>query len=458
MNTCTHLDAGSDLSELDSFDGDCRRRALARLVADSSAPPPVRPLVNMHLHSFFSFNSLGYSPSHLVWEAQRNGLYAAGLCDFDVLDGLEEFIRAGLILGLRVAVNLETRAFVKEFADVDINSPGEHGVAYIMGAGFPRVPDAGSSPAATLADLSRQAGERNRALARRINNRLTDIALDYEHNVSRLSPGNCPTERHLVRAYRLQAEARFPDRERLHAFWAEIMQKNPAAIDSLAAHESAMEDAIRSALVKRGGIGYEPPSATTFPLVDNFITWVLACEAMPMVTWLDGASVGERDMRAMFDCLLAKGACALNIIPDRNHNITDAATRAVKRQKLDEVVRLADRLDLPINIGTEMNKDGQPFTDDLNCEALRPYQEIFLRGARIVVGQSLLARYASFAYTGAAAKAEFGQDTRRKNSLFEAVGNLPPLTEPQADRLEAMGRAKALACLRDSVRHAHWVM
>jgi len=453
-------------NELDSFDGDGRHRALAYLAGQVGTPPSacpersrrVRPRVNMHLHSFFSFNTLGYSPSHIAWEAHRAGLYAVGLCDFDVLDGLEEFLQAGMTLGLRVAVNLETRAYVKEYAEVDINSPGEHGVTYIMGAGFPRSPAAGSPAAMTLASLRRQADERNQALAQRINTRLPEIALDYDQDVLPLSPGGCPTERHLIRAYRLKAESQFPSHDKLYAFWSKVMKQPVATLDKLSARVPAMEDAIRSALAKRGGIGYELPTAKTFPCVDDFIAWVLACEAIPMVTWLDGASAGEQDLRAMLNCLRTKGACALNIIPDRNHNIADAATRAGKLKKLDDVVRAAEQLEMPINIGTEMNKEGQPFVDDTECEALRPYHEAFLRGARIMVGQSLLARYAGFSYAGSAARAEFAQDIRRKNRLFDTVGSLPPLTAPQADRLEAIGHDRALACLRDSAVRGQWVL
>ncbi len=127
------------IEQLDSFDLEERRQALQALAArvDASLPAPIER-VNMHLHSFFSYNTKNYSPSHIAWEARRQGLYAAGLCDFDVLDGLEEFLAAGQALGLRATVNLETRAFFSDYAQVDINSPGEPGVTYIMGAGFAR--------------------------------------------------------------------------------------------------------------------------------------------------------------------------------------------------------------------------------------------------------------------------------------------------------------------------------
>ncbi|MDP2989472.1 MAG: hypothetical protein Q8O57_02775, partial [Kiritimatiellota bacterium] len=437
-----------------SFDLAERRQALKALLArDGALLPAPLERVNMHLHSFFSYNTKGYSPSHIAWEARRQGLFAAGLCDFDVLDGLEEFLAAGQALGLRATVNLETRAFFRDYAQMDINSPGEPGVTYIMGAGFARSPKPGSRAAATLLQYRRQAGERNRSLVARINAHLPEIALDYDADVLPLSPGACPTERHIVSAYRGKANAAFKTSAARFEFWAKLMKARPADVETWSQKIPVMEDKIRAALIKSGGIGYERPTEKTFPPVDAFVAWVRDCQALPMVGWLDGMSPGEADSKAMLEGLRARGACALNIIPDRNHRITDAAVRAVKLQKLAEVVAMADKLQFPINIGTEMNKDGQPFVDDtLGVAALRPYHAAFLRGARIMVGQTLLARYANFSYVSAAAQAEFGNNARQKNDFFEAVGKLPPLTTVLADKLDVLGPDKALACLRDAAR------
>ena len=97
--------------DLDSFDAQTREQVLRALVAATEAGDP-GPNVNMHAHSFYSYNAAGFSPSRIVYEARARGLHAAGLCDFDVLDGLEEFHAAGAIAGLRTCVFLETRAFV----------------------------------------------------------------------------------------------------------------------------------------------------------------------------------------------------------------------------------------------------------------------------------------------------------------------------------------------------------
>ena len=75
-------------------------------------------------------------PARFVVEAKREGLEMGGIVDFDVLDGLEEFWEASRLLDLKGCVGIESRVFVPEFSDREINSPGEPGISYHMGTGF----------------------------------------------------------------------------------------------------------------------------------------------------------------------------------------------------------------------------------------------------------------------------------------------------------------------------------
>ncbi len=440
---------------LDCFLPAERARALATLAHTVPCPEPGGN-VNMHVHSFFSYNAKGWSPSRIAWESRKAGLYAAGLCDFDVLDGLEEFLEAGLTVGLRATANLETRAYLREFARAEINSPGEPGVTYIMGGGFTRVPASGAATSTLLRQLREQAGARNRALVGRINPHVGVAAIDYERDVVPLSPGRCPTERHIVRAYADKSRSACGDELALVGFWAGLLGQPADAVRTLLGNVPAFEERIRARLVKQGGLGYEPPTDRTFPAVDDFVKWVLECEAIPLVTWLDGTSAGESDAMAMVSCLQAKGAAGANIIPDRNWNIKDPAARVLKTAKLREFVETCDRLDLPINIGTEMNRDGLPCADDLAGAALVPYRETFIRGAQVMVGHTILGRYAAFSYVGAAAQAEFGSDLKAKNRFFAAVGALPPLTRAVAAKLTAAGPGAALDAIRRAVKQGRW--
>ncbi len=440
--------------KLDSFDPEERRAALRALVqAYGGTLPGEGPNVNMHIHSFFSYNAEGWSPSHVAWAARKAGLRAAGLCDFDVLDGLDEFLEAGCVVGLRATVNIETRAYVPEYASVDINSPGEPGVKYIMGAGFTRLPGAGTAAAKGLVGYKARAARRNIDLVARINPHVPAIAVDYARDVLPLTPADGATERHIIRAYTNKAAEVFPARDARVAFWSHTLGKPVGDVARLSDDVPALEEAVRSRLAKRGGFGYEQPSPSTFPVVDEFIAWVKACGAIPMTTWLDGTSGGEADPEALLDCMTAKGCVAVNIVPDRNWNYADPEKRKRMAHNLAVFVAAAGRRRQPVNIGTEMNKQGLPFADDLGGPVLSAHREAFTRGADIMVGHSVLARYADCGYLSARAAAEF-PDVGVKNDLFAAVGRLPAVTLAMASDLLDAGPEVAFDELVEAARRA----
>jgi hypothetical protein len=437
--------------QLNHFDFETRLAGLRELAAlpEDEGNGGHAGLINMHMHSFFSYNAYGWSPARLVWEAHKAGLHAAGLVDFDVLDGLEEFLGACRKLQMRGAVGLETRAFLAELADKEISSPGEPGVAYIMGMGFPYLPVKGSESARMLASFRLQYDERNETMIARINAALPEIALDYKNEAKPLTPAGGVTERHIVRAYREKAERVFKGApEKGLAFWCGVLGKDQDSMIALQANIPAFEEAIRSKLTKKGGIGYEAPSDKTFPPVDTFIKWVASNKAIPMAAWLDGTSTGEADPGFLLECQASKGASALNIIPDRNWNIKDPVQQEIKVRNLAAIIKVANGLQMPINIGTEMNKDGLPYADNLAGPVLKQYAELFLEGANVMVGQTLLARYAACAFASPEAEGAFGNRAKQIKA-FARIGAAPALGEADEESLVNASPDQALAILMD---------
>ncbi|MDA3925473.1 MAG: hypothetical protein PF904_12315 [Kiritimatiellae bacterium] len=435
--------------QLDNFDYETRMGTLEAIAASSQFPAP-GPNFNMHCHSFFSYNSEGWSPAHIALNCASKGLYAAALCDFDVLDGLEEFLKAAQLLSLRSAVHLETRAYVPKQSDVNISSPGEPGVAYIMGCGFPAIPAAASDAGKTLAQLRQGAQDRNLALIARINEALPAIAIDYDNDVVPLTPKGVATERHIVRAYRVRANEVFLENSQRAEFWAPLLKCSTEEFAGISENLTQFEDLIRNALAKRGGIGYIQPTDKTFPLADDFINWVKSCDAIPTIAWLDGTSDGEADAEKLVKLMTAKGCAALNIIPDRNWNIKDPDTAALKQKNLDDLIQACVSRDMPINIGTEMNKGGLPFVDDITGPVLNKYADLFTEGANIMVGQTILARYAGCSYCSDKAASKFSS-IKEKNTFFSAVGALPALTKERADELLAAGPDATFEMLETSI-------
>ncbi len=207
---------------LNNFDLSTRQHALAEL-AKLEKFPPIRPFVNGHAHTFFSFNYKGYSPSRFVVEAKREGLEMGGIVDFDVLDGLEEFWEASRLLDLKGCVGIESRVFVPEFSNREINSPGEPGISYHMGTGFTTT--AIPSEAQMFLDTMRStSAERNQAMVTRVNEFLSPLVLDYQSDVLPLTPNGNATERHLCLAYARKAASIFPEESDLKHFGAKSLE------------------------------------------------------------------------------------------------------------------------------------------------------------------------------------------------------------------------------------------
>lgn len=420
--------------KLNDFAPEVRAEALQELTSLTPQSrlefPPAADIANMHCHTFFSFNGYGHSPTSLAWLGRRRGFKLMGIVDFDVLDAVDEFLAACDLVGLRGSAGIETRVFIPEFATREINSPGEPGVYYHMGIGFTssRVPE---KVMPILADMRRRANDRNRGMVSRINRHLDPVMIDYERDVLPLTPKGNATERHMLTAYLQAAEQSGLNQI---VFWADKLKVASDQIAAIIDNKPKLADLVRAKLMKRGGVGYVQPGPDTFPTVEEFHQLILACGALPCATWLDGMSAGEQAMAELLALLIDKGVVALNIIPDRNWNIADPETRRIKVQKLYEVVKHAQKLDLPLNIGTEMNAYGQKLVDDFDAPELAPVRQAFMDGAYFIYGHTVAQRALGLGYQSEWAKTHF--PTRRERNAFYT--NLGRQVEPGPGGLEKL--------------------
>jgi hypothetical protein len=407
---------------LDDLNPETRRHALAALLERAKTGQVKLPhrgeSFNMHCHSFFSYNGYGYSPSGLVWRGMKQGLMAMGLVDFDVLDGVAEFEEACRLACMPCGAGLETRVFVPEFADREINSPGEPGISYHMGMGF--VPGTVAEPA-VAASLRDQARARNERMVERVNTLLDEIALDYAKDVLPLTPTGNATERHVCAAYCSKAEDVYPDPDRRAAFWAAKLGMDAEAVKTGMDDPPGFQGVIRAKTMKRGGVGYAEAKGEDFPTADQVNRFALANGAIPVFALLDGTSSGEQCMDELLDVMQAGGVAAVNIIPDRNWNIKDPGVRQLKVAKLYDFVEKAKARALPIFVGTEMNAHGQRFVDDFAAPEMAPLHGVFMAGAWLLHAHTLLQARAGMGYLSPWAARNFAV-TAEKNAFYEAFG------------------------------------
>jgi hypothetical protein len=412
-------------AQLNDFRQPLRSHALNKLMERKPDAPAPEEVANMHCHTFFSFNAYSHSPSSLAWLGRQRGYQLMGIVDFDVLDGVDEFLAACDLTGVRGSAGIETRVYVPEFAQHEMNSPGEPGVLYHMGIGF-TTSQVKPEAAAILKQLRAQSHERNINLVQRVNAFLHPATIDYEEDVLPLTPNGNATERHIVAAYLLSSARRFYYSEGEETrFWATRLQMSEDEVKKAQENMAGFQNLVRAKLMKKGGVGYVQPGEDTFPPIEKFHDLILACDALPCAAWLDGTSSGEARIEELLELLIGKGVVALNIIPDRNWNIADPTTRALKVRKLCEVVELARQLDLPLNIGTEMNSFGQKLVDDFGAPELQPVIGDFLDGAYFIYGHTLMQRHVEMGYQSAWAK-NYLPTRRERNTFYAKIGRLVP--------------------------------
>jgi hypothetical protein len=416
--------------QLDHFDARIRSKALLELVQLAGTGmielPEEREIANLHCHTFYSYNGYGFSPSHIAWLGRKLGAKFMGIIDFDVLDGVDEFLEACEIVGLRGTAGIETRVFIPEFSQMEINSPGEPGVCYHMGTGFTssKVP---KTAAPALQDIRHRITLRNQQILERVNDFLAPLSLDYDEDIVPLTPAGNVTERHMVQKI---AEKSFDVLMDPDQFWREKLNLPQEKLQEILKDRNAFNNVLRSKLMKRGGVGYIQPDETTFPTIDEYHAIIHAANALPCSAWLDGTSAGEQAIETLLDLLISKGVTVLNIIPDRNWNIPDPEIKARKVKALYRVVELAQSLDLPILVGTEMNAYGQKLVDDFDSPALAPLKDIFIEGAYFLYGHTWMERYYGMGYQSDWSHQNF-PNQKSKNTFFKAAGRL---ADPQKNK------------------------
>ncbi len=118
---------------------------------------------------------------------------------------------------------------------------------------------------------------------------------------------------------------------------------------------------------------------------------------------------------------------------------------------LYSVIELAQKLHLPVVVGTEMNSPGQKFVDDFDTEELSSLVPVFLKGAHIFNAHSVLQQQCGLGYTSEWARRNF-ESVAEKNGFFQALGSsLQPQYE---DKLGGLSEDVTAQEILDDITHS----
>ena len=259
-------------------------------------------LVNAHIHTPYSFSAFG-SISEALDKAAAEGVRIVGINDFYSTDGFREWCDGCAVRSLYPLYGIEFIALDTgmQASGLRINDPGNPGRIYLSGKGLAYPPILSGRPAAELDRVRGEANAHSARMCEKLNTYLRSeglpVRLDFEQIKSTLTRG-LVRERHLAKAIR---QALYP-----HA-------DNPAAL----------ENELRSRLLKAGGPAFVPEEPNAFLPVESVQEIIEAAGGITTYPFLgDNAQGGftdfEADLQKAVDQLRALGIHSAEFITTRN--------------------------------------------------------------------------------------------------------------------------------------------
>ncbi len=350
-------------------------RGLKKLLDTGDIDSPVQQgCTNNHVHTKYSFSP--YSPSMAVWMAFMSGLSTVGIIDHDAVNGSEEFIEAGKILGIATTCGFEIRTdwSATSLKGKRINNPDQISSAYICAHGLPYTQIEKAD--AFLAPIRSARAKRNRAMTEKLNE-LTKphgIVIDYDSEVLPLSYaafGGEVTERHMLYALSMKITQKLGKGPAVASFVSDSLriplsekQKEFLADAGNEAYEYDLLNILKGSFVSNI---YIDADTRETPQIAGTVEFIKQLGAIPTYCYLGdvGASpTGDKKAQKFEDDYLEDvfeecrkiGFQAIAFMPSRN-----------TKQQLKRVMALCGRYGFMQISGEDINQPRQSFV----CQELK---------------------------------------------------------------------------------------
>jgi len=281
--------------------------------------------VNAHLHTPYSFSAFKDVRQALDMAAAE-GVEVVGINDFYSMDGYREWSDECAARHLYPLFNIELISLNSEdqAAGLRVNDPNNPGRTYLSGKGLAYPVILSGKEARMLADVRAESNAQVERMCARLNAHLDEVKagfnVDFKYIVKELTRGSV-RERHLAKALRMAVDAKADKIQDRLALYERIFGGQP--LKSAPDNEAAVENEIRSKLLKAGGAAFVPEDPKAFLPMETVCQIIKAAGGIPTYPFLADDAKGnftdfEGDLQKAADTLKKRGIKSVEFITTRN--------------------------------------------------------------------------------------------------------------------------------------------
>jgi hypothetical protein len=280
--------------------------------------------VNAHLHTPYSFSAFK-NLSDALEQAVRENVKVVGINDFYSTDGYFEWNESARKRKLFPLFNIELISLQQDdqSAGIRVNDPNNPGRTYLSGKGL-RYPSSLPEPYVTqLNNVRKESNNQVKMMCQKLNDlpqlQRANIHLDFDRILKDHTKG-AVRERHLAKALRLEVY-RHMDRDAIALFFKDMF--GGKTLKAEVENHAAVENEIRSNLLKAGGDAFIPEDPKTFLPFKTVYEIILAAGGIPTYPFLADDAKGEftdfeQDLEKAAEILKSRGIFSVEFITPRN--------------------------------------------------------------------------------------------------------------------------------------------
>ncbi len=313
------------------------------------------PKVNCHLHTPHSFSAF-CCVEEAVEQAAAEGVKVVGVNDFFTFDAYDAWSYQTIKNGLFPLFNVEFIGLDAEKKEkgLRVNDPANPGRTYLSGKALAYPVVLPKPDLAKIAHIKDQNNAQVKEMMEKVNRIMADAGIKLSLNFDEIKSTFAKDqvrERHLARAIRELAVNSFSTEKERLGFFKKLFGRQ--ALKSEITDEAAVENEIRSKLLKAGGTAFVEEDPSVFLDTTAIHNIIIKAGGIPTYPFLADDAKGnytdfEGDLPKAIVDLKNRGYYSVEFIPTRNNH-----------DKMKEYVMALVKEGFVVTFGTEHNAPGK---------------------------------------------------------------------------------------------------